>query len=81
MSAGIGGWDTVRGGGTVGRRCSVGSTEDVSRVEGRLPLVSYCRTRLGNFVWGNRESRKGLWAACLIFWQVWPVIEQGVPAS
>lgn len=59
----------------------MGSTEGVGRVEGRLPLVSYCRTRLRNFVWGNRESREGLWAASLVFWQVWSVIEQGVPAS
>lgn len=84
MSAAIGGWDIVRSGGALGGKCSVGFTEDVGTMEGRLPLASYCspRDETEEFCLGKqRESREPLWAASLVFWQVWPVVERGVPAS
>lgn len=45
---------------------------------GKLPLV-FCFSTRGNpenWVWGNRVE--DVCAAYLVFWQVWPVVEQGV---
>lgn len=35
----------------------------------------------GNWVWGNRDCKGGLVVAYPVFWQVQPVVEQGIFAA
>ena len=71
VPAGTGGRNKASSGERDGRRRrSVGSTEDVSRRQGKLPQIFHCRAgeETGVLDLGNRERREDLHLAHLVFW-------------